>query len=171
MKWKLGLYRGYIIFNNRAELYAIWQPLVSATTGHIYTDSKYCNDGCKLLQQQGWIEQSWSKASNYGLWFKVWCALRHDPHRWTIHKVSSHHFLGDAISTFDAWCIVHNNAADEQAKKANWARDELFLLNYRARVSHTNSRTPLGSKSPVCSSRLQWCQITANRLWLPVAIS
>ena len=134
-----GVLPGVVQTNNRAELYAVWQALVSAEAGSIYTDSQYCFDGVHKLQVEGWNEISWSASSNYGLWKRVWDELRPDPSRWSVIKggksqTVSHRQPEQATSFYDFWCIKHDAAADARAKAANHDRSEAFKQNHRTLV-------------------------------------
>ena len=119
-----GCLPGVVQTNNRAELFAICQALRVARCGHIYTDSKYCVDGFRKLQLFGWVEHDWARSENYGLWKRAWSELRGAPNRWQIWKVKSHRRIEEASSDHDAWCILHNDAADKKAKQANRERSE-----------------------------------------------
>ena len=51
---------GVVQSNNRAELYAIYQALLIARDGYLYTDSAYCLTGLLKLQRRGWLEHEWT---------------------------------------------------------------------------------------------------------------
>ena len=121
---------GALQTNNKAELYAVWQVLRHAVSGVIYTDSKYCFHGCRLLQRRGWIESDWRRFSHYGLWRKVWEAFGNHAERWQFVKVASHQRHDQAHSFFELRCSTHNDAADGEAKKANLLRTSDFWNNH-----------------------------------------
>ena len=76
-----GALPGVVQSNNRAELYAIYQALLIARDGYLYTDSAYCLVGLLKLQRRGWLEHEWASCSHYDVGRKIAQLLRPDPWR------------------------------------------------------------------------------------------
>ena len=122
-----GILPGVTQSNNRAELYAIYQAVLTIRDGFLYTDSLYCLTGLWKLQQHGWIESEWSSCHHYDIWLRLAKLLQDNPARWEFVKVKSHQKHAPHHTAWDSWIIWHNDAADQAAKDANKNRSQSFL--------------------------------------------
>ena len=120
---------GPVQTNNRAELYAVLQAVLSAPSGFLYSDSLVTVKGFQHLQKFGWVENQWKAAENYDLWHRLAQAVQ-DWSSWQITWIPSHRDAEAALSDWDAWCFHHNNAVDILAKRANKNRSEQFLRRH-----------------------------------------
>ena len=116
--------------NSRAELYAIYQPLLIPRDGFLYTDSSYCLAGLWKLQRREWIENEWSTCCHYNLWLHIAHLLHVALARWEFIKVKSRQKHSAAHSPWTSWTILHNDAADAAAKAVNKHRPLPFLQVY-----------------------------------------
>ena len=125
---------GPVQTNNRAELYAVFQAVLSAPSGFLYSDSLVTVKGFRHLQKFGWVENQWTAAENYDLWHRLAQAVQ-DWSSWQITWIPSHRDAEAALSDWDAWCFHHINAVDILAKRANKSRSEQFLRRHAGLLS------------------------------------
>ena len=173
MKWKLGLYRGYSIFRpitglSCTQFGSLWFLLQLATSTQtantVMTVANYCSNKVGL-SNRGRMLPIMGSGSRFGVHCDM--TLTAGPFiKFQAIIPWEMSFPPLMLGVLFITMLLMN-----RPKKRTGPGTGFFFLTTELVFSHTNSRTPLGSKSPVCSSRLQWCQITANRLWLPVAIS